>query len=85
MKDTVGKHFNLNANKFSSMRTKMRIVEHGEKFEVLRVSNNCNSFDGRPAILFRSEKKNVKDGLGNVIEWVGWFPIDEIEMIENNQ
>lgn len=83
MKDMVGKVFELNSNKFSSMRTKNRIIEHGKVFEILRVNDNCSAFDGRPAILFRSQKKNIKDGLGGLMEWIGWFPVDEIEMLES--
>jgi hypothetical protein len=34
----------------------------------------------RPAILVRAETKTVKDGMGNCVSWLGWFPIDEIDL-----
>lgn len=75
----IGEKVRLTANRFSSMRTKNRIKEHGNLFEIVRLDFSSALFDLRPAVLVRSETKNVKDGSGNHVPWFGWFPTDEID------
>jgi hypothetical protein len=76
----IGQLVMLIPNRFSSMRTKNKVLEHGDIFEVLRFDPNSALFDLRPAIFVRSERKNVKDGQGSRVEWIGWFPTDEVEI-----
>lgn len=76
----IGDRVLLKPNRFSSMRTKNRIRDHGDLFEIVRIDSSSALFDLRPAIFVRSESKNVKDGMGNRVEWMGWFPTDEIDI-----
>lgn len=76
----IGERVLLKPNRFSSMRTKDRVQEHGDIFEIVRIDPSSGLFDLRPAIMVRSEMKNVKDGIGNRVEWIGWIPTDEIEL-----
>lgn len=78
----IGEKVRLTANRFSSMRTKNRIKEHGDIFKIVRLDFLSPLFDLRPAVLFRSETTNVKDGAGNYVSWLGWFPTDEIDFQE---
>jgi len=74
----------LKHNRFACNRTKNRIREHGsEGFVIQKFVPGCGLFDGRPAILFNSVTELSSDGAGGKESWVGWFPIDEIEMSES--
>jgi len=75
----IGEKVRLTPNRFSSMSTKNRIKEHGDVFEIVRLDFSSALFDLRPAVFVRSESMNVKDGMGNRVEWLGWFPTDEID------
>jgi len=76
----IGEKVRLKANRFSSLHTKNRIKENGDLFEIVRLDFSSALFDLRPAILVRAETKTVKDGMGNCVSWLGWFPIDEIDL-----
>lgn len=83
MEIKIGDWIHITPNRFSSTRTKMRVNEHGSHFEIVRIDPASNLFDLRPAIFVRSFTKNVKDGAGSRVEWMGWIPTDEIDIKES--
>jgi hypothetical protein len=65
-----GNMVKLRAKESASNRTKNRIREHGEQaFEVCREPQHIFSM-AKVAVLLKAER------------WLGWLPIDEIEVIE---
>ena len=83
MEIKIGQTVFLKHNRFACSRTKNRIREHGsEGFVVQKFVPGCGLFDGRPAILFNSVTEFSSNGSGGKEPWMGWLPIDEIEMTE---
>lgn len=79
----IGQTVFLKHNRFACNRTKNRIREHGsEGFVIQKFVPGCGLFDGRPAILFNSVTELSSDGVGGKEPWMGWLPIDEIDMSE---
>lgn len=81
----IGQTVFLKHNRFACNRTKNRIREHGsEGFVIQKFVPNCGLFDHRPAILFNSVTELASDGAGGKEPWMGWLPIEEIEMSEGD-
>lgn len=77
--DTV----NLKPQRGAANRTKNRIRENGPEFVVLTDPQPVRFDRGnRLWIQFESIACNCNDGMGGKEPWVGWLPIDEIEITE---
>ena len=85
MEIKIGKVVLISANRFACSRTKNRIREHGDKgFLIKKFVPGSGLFDGRPAILFRSVTENFSNGWGGKETWLGWLPVDEIDVSESS-
>lgn len=83
MEIKIGQTVFLKHNRFACNRTKNRIREHGSKgFVIQKFVPGCGLFDGCPAILFNSVTASSGAGADGKESWVGWLPVDEIEMSE---
>jgi hypothetical protein len=60
----------------ASSRTKNRIRENGSSGFVLRQESNVIALNNRPGVLLEALEGKGKRGE----RWLGWLPVDEIEM-----
>jgi hypothetical protein len=60
----------------ASLRTKNRIRENGEDGFIFRQETNVIALDNRRGVLLESLTSSGKRGDA----WMGWLPLDEVEM-----
>ena len=70
----------IKAKKNSSSRTRNRIREHGDLFTLIKtVGFGAIWWDGG-SLLVTALSCNASDGKGGKEHWMGWLPMDEIEV-----
>ena len=78
----LGDLLQIKPRQTASRRTKNRIKENGDQFIFMKKTNSSSLFSSSTAFLLRSILENSSDGKGGRENWVGWLPLNEIELEE---